>query len=279
MVESAFNQMQVQHNIDLGFADGVRALMRQDPDIIMIGEIRDLETAEMAIQAALTGHLVLSTLHTNDAPSAITRMLDLGVPAYLINSTVLGVMAQRLVRTLCPHCKKPMPITEDSGLAGAGRAVEIERAGAAASAGRLSRMPHDRLQRARRHLRDPAELAGDAQAGMRRQCEMAQLREWRRVCQPLKACAPAAHLGRAESGAGLTSLEEACRAIVIKVRMARAAMRGSPDDPNRWRVGPVLFGQRVEPHGMRPGGSRRPSQVAPASSFQCSTLPPGLAIS
>jgi general secretion pathway protein E len=113
MVESSFNQMQVQHSIDLGFADGVRALMRQDPDIVMIGEIRDLETAEMAIQAALTGHLVLSTLHTNDAPSAITRMLDLGVPAYLINSTLLGVMAQRLVRTLCPHCKKPSPITED----------------------------------------------------------------------------------------------------------------------------------------------------------------------
>ncbi|WP_334157299.1 GspE/PulE family protein [Oryzomicrobium sp.] len=106
MVESAFNQMQVQHGIELGFADGVRALMRQDPDIIMIGEIRDLETAEMAIQAALTGHLVLSTLHTNDAPSAITRLLDLGVPSYLINATVLGVMAQRLVRTLCPHCKK-----------------------------------------------------------------------------------------------------------------------------------------------------------------------------
>ena len=86
--------------------------MRQDPDIVMIGEIRDLETAEMAIQAALTGHLVLSTLHTNDAPSAITRLLDLGVPAYLINSTLLGVMAQRLVRTLCPHCKKPVPTTE-----------------------------------------------------------------------------------------------------------------------------------------------------------------------
>ncbi|NJD24609.1 MAG: type II/IV secretion system protein [Betaproteobacteria bacterium] len=113
MVESAFNQMQVQHSIDLGFADGVRALMRQDPDIVMIGEIRDLETAEMAIQAALTGHLVLSTLHTNDAPSAITRLLDLGVPAYLINSTLLGVMAQRLVRTLCPHCKKAVPISED----------------------------------------------------------------------------------------------------------------------------------------------------------------------
>jgi general secretion pathway protein E len=106
MVEPAFNQMQVQHGIDMSFAEGVRALMRQDPDIIMVGEIRDLETAEMAIQAALTGHLVLSTLHTNDAPSAITRMLDLGVPPYLISATVLGIMAQRLVRTLCPLCKK-----------------------------------------------------------------------------------------------------------------------------------------------------------------------------
>ncbi len=105
MVEPAFNQMQVQHNIDVSFASGVRALLRQDPDIIMIGEIRDLQTAEMAIQAALTGHLVISTLHTNDAPTAITRLLDLGVPSYMIKATVLGVMAQRLVRTLCPHCK------------------------------------------------------------------------------------------------------------------------------------------------------------------------------
>ncbi len=107
MVEPSFNQMQVQPGIDLTFAGGVRALMRQDPDIVMVGEIRDLETAEMAIQAALTGHLVLSTLHTNDAPSAITRMLDLGVPAYLMQSTLVGVMAQRLVRTLCRHCKTP----------------------------------------------------------------------------------------------------------------------------------------------------------------------------
>ncbi|MDR3055545.1 MAG: GspE/PulE family protein [Zoogloeaceae bacterium] len=112
MVEPAFNQMQVQHVLDTGFAEGVRALMRQDPDIIMIGEIRDLETAEMAIQAALTGHLVLSTLHTNDAPSAITRLQDLGVPGYLINATLLGIMAQRLVRTLCPHCKKATPLSE-----------------------------------------------------------------------------------------------------------------------------------------------------------------------
>lgn len=107
MVEPSFNQMQVQHNIDLTFADGVRALLRQDPDIIMVGEIRDLETAEMAIQAALTGHLVISTLHTNDAPSAITRLLEIGVAPYLIKATVLGIMAQRLVRTLCPACKSP----------------------------------------------------------------------------------------------------------------------------------------------------------------------------
>jgi general secretion pathway protein E len=107
MVEAAFNQMQVQPGIDLSFADGVRALMRQDPDIIMIGEIRDLETAEMAIQAALTGHLVLSTLHTNDAPSSVMRLLELGVPYYLLGSTLSGIMAQRLVRTLCVHCKSP----------------------------------------------------------------------------------------------------------------------------------------------------------------------------
>jgi general secretion pathway protein E len=105
MIEGSFNQMQVQHNIELDFAEGIRSLMRQDPDIIMVGEVRDHETADMAIQAALTGHLVLSTLHTNDAPSSINRLIDLGVQPFLIAATVLGVMAQRLVRTLCPHCK------------------------------------------------------------------------------------------------------------------------------------------------------------------------------
>ncbi len=114
MVEPSFNQIQVHNAIDLTFAAGVKSLLRQDPDIIMIGEIRDLATAEMAIQASLTGHLVLSTLHTNDAPSAVTRMLELGVPAYLISATVLGVMAQRLVRTLCPHCKAPDEIDPDT---------------------------------------------------------------------------------------------------------------------------------------------------------------------
>ncbi|HWJ34655.1 MAG TPA: GspE/PulE family protein [Steroidobacteraceae bacterium] len=112
MIDGSFNQMQVQANIDLHFADGVRALLRQDPDIIMIGEIRDRETADVAVQAALTGHLVLSTLHTNDSPSAVTRLLELGVPAYLIRATLIGVLAQRLVRTLCPDCKAPVDMTD-----------------------------------------------------------------------------------------------------------------------------------------------------------------------
>ncbi|MEF9955699.1 MAG: GspE/PulE family protein [Acinetobacter sp.] len=106
MLEPSFNQMQVNPAIELGFADGVRALMRQDPDIIMVGEIRDHDTANMAIQAALTGHLVLSTLHTNDAPSSLTRLHDLGVQPFLTAATILGVLAQRLVRQLCPHCKQ-----------------------------------------------------------------------------------------------------------------------------------------------------------------------------
>ena len=114
MVEPSFNQMQVRHDIDLNFADGVKALLRQDPDIIMVGEIRDLETAEMAVQAALTGHLVISTLHTNDAPSAITRLLELGVPDYLLKATVVGVMAQRLIRTLCDSCKETQTVDDEA---------------------------------------------------------------------------------------------------------------------------------------------------------------------
>ncbi len=106
MIDPSLNQMQVQHGIDIGFADGLRALMRQDPDVIMVGEIRDRETADMAVQAALTGHLVFSTLHTNDSAASIARLAELGVPRYLINATVIGIQAQRLVRTLCPHCKR-----------------------------------------------------------------------------------------------------------------------------------------------------------------------------
>ncbi|MHA3051932.1 GspE/PulE family protein [Acinetobacter sp. ANC 4640] len=112
MIEGSFNQMQVNHGIELGFADGIRALMRQDPDIIMVGEVRDQDTADMAIQAALTGHLVLSTLHTNDAPSSLTRLHDLGVQPFLSSATLLGVLAQRLVRKLCPQCKQNAPINE-----------------------------------------------------------------------------------------------------------------------------------------------------------------------
>ena len=117
MIEPSFNQTQVQPQLDFGFAEGLRALMRQDPDIIMVGEIRDLATAEMAVQAALTGHLVFSTLHTNDAPSAVTRLLELGIPSYLINATLLGVLAQRLVRTLCDQCKEPDPTAKREDLA------------------------------------------------------------------------------------------------------------------------------------------------------------------
>ena len=106
MIEPAFNQTQVQPHLDFDFAEGLRSLMRQDPDIIMVGEIRDLQTAEMAVQAALTGHLVFSTLHTNDAPSAVSRLMELGIPSYLINATLLGVLAQRLVRTLCSNCRE-----------------------------------------------------------------------------------------------------------------------------------------------------------------------------
>ena len=117
MIEPAFNQMQVNAGVDLHFADGIRSLMRQDPDIIMVGEIRDAETANMAVQASLTGHLVLSTLHTNDAPSSITRLHDLGIQPFLTSATILGVMAQRLLRTLCPHCKKAIDVTPDSEIA------------------------------------------------------------------------------------------------------------------------------------------------------------------
>ena len=113
MIEPSFNQMQIQHAIGLNFSDGIKALMRQDPDIIMIGEIRDFETAEMATQAALTGHLVFSTLHTNDAPSAVIRLMELGIPPYLIRATLLGIMAQRLVRTLCPVCKTSHQLAVD----------------------------------------------------------------------------------------------------------------------------------------------------------------------
>ena len=113
MIMEEFNQIGVQPQIGIDFASSIRTILRQDPDIIMIGEIRDSDTASNAVQAALTGHLVLSTLHTNDAPSAITRLIDLGVPAFLISSTVLGIMAQRLVRKICDECKVTRSLSAD----------------------------------------------------------------------------------------------------------------------------------------------------------------------
>jgi general secretion pathway protein E len=110
---SGISQMQVNSKIDLTFASGLRAFLRQDPDVIMVGEIRDRETAEIAIQASLTGHLVLSTVHTNDAAGAITRLVDMGVEPFLVASTLIGVLAQRLIRTLCPHCKTPYEPSAD----------------------------------------------------------------------------------------------------------------------------------------------------------------------
>jgi type IV pilus assembly protein PilB len=104
------SQVQVHKKAGLTFASALRAFLRQDPDIIMVGEMRDLETAEIAIEAALTGHLVLSTLHTNDAPSAVTRMVDMGVEPYLISATVIGCLAQRLARRICPKCREPYEV-------------------------------------------------------------------------------------------------------------------------------------------------------------------------
>ena len=102
-------QTQVNPRIELTFARALRAILRQDPDVVMIGEIRDFETAQIAIQASLTGHLVLATLHTNDAPAAVTRLIDMGVEPFLLASSLLGVLAQRLVRRLCPQCRRLSP--------------------------------------------------------------------------------------------------------------------------------------------------------------------------
>jgi general secretion pathway protein E len=105
-------QMQVNPKIDFTFARGLRATLRQDPDVVLVGEIRDLETAEIAVQAALTGHLVLSTVHTNDAASTYTRLIDMGVEPFLLSSSIVGILAQRLCRRLCPDCKVPHVLTQ-----------------------------------------------------------------------------------------------------------------------------------------------------------------------
>ena len=107
------NQIQINNKADLTFASALRSILRQDPDIIMVGEIRDEETAQIAIRAAITGHLVLSTLHTNEAPGAITRLIDMGVPAYLVSDAIVAVISQRLMKKLCPRCKKPVKTTPE----------------------------------------------------------------------------------------------------------------------------------------------------------------------
>jgi general secretion pathway protein E len=117
MVHEDFNQVAVRPQIDVTFASALRTVLRQDPDIIMVGEIRDAETADHAVQAALTGHLVLSTLHTNDAPTSVTRLMDLGVPQFLLTSTMIGVLAQRLVREICTHCVESYAPTAEEAMA------------------------------------------------------------------------------------------------------------------------------------------------------------------
>lgn len=204
MVEPSFNQIQVHHAIDLDFASGVRSLLRQDPDIIMIGEIRDLETAEMAIQASLTGHLVLSTLHTNDAPSAITRMMELGVPAYLINATVLGVMAQRLVRTLCPHCKQPTEINQDEWKALIGN-VKVDPGTPAKPVGCLECRQTGYLGRV--GLYEMMELTRDVKRLIRPDADLEDLRDQTQKdgLQTLRIS------GAKKVAAGITTLEEVMR--------------------------------------------------------------------
>ncbi|HIC84852.1 MAG TPA: type II/IV secretion system protein, partial [Desulfobacterales bacterium] len=132
MVYEEFNQIAVQPVVGITFSSILRNILRQDPDIIMVGEIRDKETAENAVQASLTGHLVLSTLHTNDAPSSVTRLLDLGLPAFLIQASLVGVVAQRLLRKICPYCKESFTMSREELEAlgiqvGEGKTVRLHR--------------------------------------------------------------------------------------------------------------------------------------------------------
>jgi hypothetical protein len=217
MIEPRLNQTQVQPQLDFGFAEGVRALMRQDPDIIMVGEIRDLETAEMAVQAALTGHLVFSTLHTNDAPSAFTRLMELGVPPYLLNATLLGVLAQRLVRTLCPLCKRVDDEASTALLAEAVRPWKINGQLPPVPGGGLRRMPHDRLPRAHGHLRAAGGERRLSRPGARRRGPggAAQAGGGRRhaPAAPGRRAARgrrADHAGRGDRGHAAASMKRAC---------------------------------------------------------------------
>ena len=142
------------------FATGLRAILRQDPDVVMVGEIRDSETAEIAIRAALTGHQVFSTLHTNDSAGAVTRLLDMGVEAFLISSSLEGVLAQRLVRRICPNCRAEAPVS--TALREKSKLLGLENSMANSIAARLRGMPRHRVSRPGRHFR----IAG-------RQCRVA----------------------------------------------------------------------------------------------------------
>ena len=206
MIEPAFNQTQVQPAVELGFAEGLRSLMRQDPDIIMVGEIRDLETAEMAIQAALTGHLVFSTLHTNDAPSAITRLIDLGVPGYLISATVIGVLAQRLTRTLCPDCKQPDTTVSAQMLADEARPWTLGRDPQPYRAVGCSAC-RETGYRGRAALYELMEVSESQRAAMQPHLDEARLRREavKAGMQPLRMA------GLAKVARGVTTLEEVLR--------------------------------------------------------------------
>ena len=154
---AGINQIQVKPQIDLTFANALRSIVRQDPDVIMIGEIRDLETAQIAVQSALTGHLVLSTVHTNDAPSTVNRLLDMGVEDYLLTSTVIGILAQRLVRTLCPHCKEAVRRAARARRADGLRRYSNDARDHALARQGLRALRANRLQRAHLHPRNDAD--------------------------------------------------------------------------------------------------------------------------
>ena len=212
MIEPSFNQTQVQPALDLGFAEGLRSLMRQDPDIIMVGEIRDLETAEMAIQAALTGHLVFSTLHTNDSVSAITRLTDLGVPPYLISATVIGVLAQRLVRTLCAACKQADESISTARLDEVVAPWQINRK---VSAYRPAGCLECRMTgyRGRAGLFELLTLDAQAQEALHPQVDIAALRK-KAAQQGLR---PLRVAGAAKVAQGVTTLEEVLRSTPVFV--------------------------------------------------------------
>ena len=190
------NQVEVKHNIGLDFARIIRAMLRQAPNIILVGEIRDQETAEIAVQACLTGHLVFSTLHTNDAPSAITRLVDIGVQPFLVASSVIAIMAQRLVRIVCPKCKEPDKPSAQEIKAGRHHAGAAQDGHLHARPGLRPLQPH-RLSRTQGHLRDDAHdqrhPRDDLQARSRRRTSAA--RPTRRACVPCWKMVLPKHLG------------------------------------------------------------------------------------